>query len=644
MKAVTVVPIAKGIGKEHLTYFSAKDITVGTIVSVPIRNKIIDALVVETSDVENTKSEIKEASYQLKKIEKVKGTSLFSDAFLHTVDLARRYYLTQTGAMIEAVVPKVLMTHAQSLNHPAKEKESDKPTIKQEKVAFQAPLEDRLVYYKTFIRESFARKQSVFITLPTIHEIETFAETLAKGIETYTFVLHSDLPAKEIVLLYNQILDEPHPVLIIATPSYVVIPRQDIGTYIVERENSSAYRLIERPQIDMRLFVEFYARERNKKYILADTFLRVETLFRIDVHELGEVASSVFRLPQGVEIDIVDTKRSDAPVVVRKKFQIISDEALATIRSAIAAKKHVFLFTLKKGLGSITLCNDCGEALLCDMCASPMRLVQNATGDRMYRCNRCKRTKDATTPCSLCGSWNLIALGIGTDRVYEELHSHFPDVPLFRVDKDITKTDAAARKVMREFYKTKGAILLGTEMTFFHLDNKVDYSVIVSFDSLFSLPSFRIHEKILQLYLTLHSYTEKKIIIQTKNPREEIIMAIKHSNALNWYRSELKMREAAHYPPFTMLMKISYRGIKDEVEKAKAEFLLALHDYHPVVFQSTEAKIKGVYVVNAVLKIARERWILSFLNDSNTYDKKLERILRSLDPEASIQIDPEDLL
>jgi len=648
MKTVTVVPIAKSIGKENLTYFSSKDIAVGALVCVPVRSKTIDALVVEVSDVESSKSELKEAAYQLKKIERVKVASIFSDAYLGAIDAARQYYLTETGAVIDAVVPKAILSQAGALAKTPKTSENSKSNLKQEKLIFQAPLEDRLIFYKTFIRESFARKQSVFIALPTIHEIELFAETLSRGIETYTFTLHSDRPVKEILMLYNQILDEPHPILIIATGSYILIPRADINTCVIERENSSAYRQIERPHIDMRFFIELYATEANKKLILADTFLRVETLFRRDLREVGEVAPPIFRLPAGAEVEIVDTKRQSDKAkgeLEKKKFQIISDEALAAIRQSISAKKQVFLFTLRKGLGSITLCNDCGEMLLCDMCASPLSLLLKENGERYFRCSRCKRTKDANTLCGNCGSWNLTALGIGTDRVYEELRERFPDIPLFRIDKEITKTDVSARKTMRAFKKTKDAILLGTEMTFFYLEEKVDSSVIISFDSLFSLPSFRIHEKILQLYLALHSYTEKKMIIQTKNPREEIVAAINRQNALNWYRAELKMREQAQYPPFTTLIKISYRNTKREIEKAKAEVMLAFHDYNPLVFQSLAPKIKGVYVVNAVLKIDRSRWGGAFLSGSKNYDKKLERILRSLDHHDTIvDVDPEDLL
>ncbi len=647
MKAVTVVPIAKGIFKEHLTYFSGKDIPVGALVSVPVRKKLVDALVVEVRNVESAKSEIKEASFELKKIEKIKRAAVFSDIFLKTIEKMRSYYASSTGHIIEALVPKTFLSDATSLSRENTHTKHVRSNLKQEKLIFQAPLDDRLVFYKTFIRESFARKQSVFICLPTIHEIELFSHALSKGIETYTFVLHSDRGAKELTLLYNQILDETHPVLIIATASFLVVPRHDVSAYIIERESSSAYKQIERPHIDMRVFVELFSMEANKKLILADTFLRIETLFRASEHELGEIAPPIFRLPQGAEVAVIDTKKSEEQDIRpqgKKKFQVITDEALGMIREAVTAKKHIFLFTLRKGLGSVTICNDCGEIFLCDICKSPMKLLRNAAGERTFRCTRCKRSKDTDTSCSHCGSWNLMALGIGTDRVYDELREKFPDVPLFRIDKEITKTDTAARKAMREFKKTKGAILLGTEMTFFYLDEKIDYSVIVSFDSLFSLPSFRIHEKILQLYLALHSFTDKKMIIQTRNSREEIVGAIKHGNALNWYRTEINNRRDTLYPPFTTLMKISYRGTRAEAEKIKPYLEETFKDYRPAVFQTSLPKMKGVYNISAALKIERSHWGGAYLSGSANYDKKLQKILASLGPEANIEIDPEDLM
>ena len=43
MRIVTVIPFSRNIHKDSLTYFTAKDIAVGAIVSVPVRKKLVDA-------------------------------------------------------------------------------------------------------------------------------------------------------------------------------------------------------------------------------------------------------------------------------------------------------------------------------------------------------------------------------------------------------------------------------------------------------------------------------------------------------------------------------------------------------------------------------------------------------------------------
>lgn len=51
MKIVTVTPIDKGVFRDQLTYFSSLPLKAGYIVNVPVRNRVIDALVLETKEV-----------------------------------------------------------------------------------------------------------------------------------------------------------------------------------------------------------------------------------------------------------------------------------------------------------------------------------------------------------------------------------------------------------------------------------------------------------------------------------------------------------------------------------------------------------------------------------------------------------------
>jgi hypothetical protein len=50
MKIVTVIPLSKGIFKEELTYFTAKEISNGSVVKIPVRNKSILGIVIYSTD------------------------------------------------------------------------------------------------------------------------------------------------------------------------------------------------------------------------------------------------------------------------------------------------------------------------------------------------------------------------------------------------------------------------------------------------------------------------------------------------------------------------------------------------------------------------------------------------------------------
>jgi hypothetical protein len=67
MKIVTVIPLQKNSFKEELTYFSAQNIVLGSIVAISIRNKNTLGLVVSSIDASEAKSQIKEMDFNLKK-------------------------------------------------------------------------------------------------------------------------------------------------------------------------------------------------------------------------------------------------------------------------------------------------------------------------------------------------------------------------------------------------------------------------------------------------------------------------------------------------------------------------------------------------------------------------------------------------
>src|SRR3989344_7073170 len=222
MRILTVIPIAKGITKDTLTYFTKKEVAVGSIVSIPLRKKMVYGLVTGSRSATEIKSELKSLSYKKKE-------------------------------------PPAGIFH--------------------ETVLLQTDDEERSATYRSLIREEFARGRSVFFLLPTTEDLLNAHSTLEKGIEKYTYTLHSGLSKKEIVAKWKEIVSEEHPVLLVATGQFLSLPRSDLGTIILENESSRGYKMQGRPFIDIRTAAEIITKEAKVRLILGDMFLRIETLW-----------------------------------------------------------------------------------------------------------------------------------------------------------------------------------------------------------------------------------------------------------------------------------------------------------------------------------------------------------------------------
>lgn len=255
----------------------------------------------------------------------------------------------------------------------------------------------------------------------------------------------------------------------------------------------------------------------------------------------------------------------------------------------------------------MTVCRDCNETITCEKCGAPLVLYSSQKDKkRIFVCNRCERDMDGDLACKNCGGWNLVSLGVGTDTVYEELEKIFESkVKIFKLDKESAKTEKGAEKIVKDFEENPGSILIGTEMAFFYLKNKVPLSVIASFDSLWSIPSFKMGEKIIQIILSVIENTKEKFILQTKNQKDPVILAIKSENLLPFVREELEDRKKLDYPPFKRFIKIIYVGDKTKTLKARKFLEEILKEYNPEIFSAFIAKQKPAAVLRIALQAGK---------------------------------------
>ncbi|MBP6866129.1 MAG: hypothetical protein KBC12_01140 [Candidatus Pacebacteria bacterium] len=636
MLVVTVIPLQKVAFEEELTYFTSLSVHVNDIVSISLRKRKILGLVIEVKEALESKMQIKGADFNLRKIEEVKGHSILRNEFVTSaLDLAK-YSILNKNFVLSHLIPEVLKENYDELSKLFIKYTQDHnlpdSNVKPEKVLFQTNTEDRISYYKTLIRESFALHQSVFIVLPRESDIEFFKNVLSRGIENFVVTLYSGMSKKKLEESVKQAVASEHALLILGTAPYLSIPRNDIRVIVLEHESSSSYKSVTEPGIDLRTFTELYAQKTKIKLILSDTLLRFETIGRKEIMGFGEVRPISFRINTDTVIRVIEkgVKKNE-----NSKWQVVSEESLDQIRKTIEKGQSVFVFTLRKGLATYTVCKHCETPVYCPECQAPLVLYMSKDKKkRLFVCNKCKHEKNPDTVCGNCGSWNLITLGVGTELVYEELTKHFPDTKIFELNKEAVRTKAGAEKTIKEFEKTPGSILLGTEMALYYIKENLPLSVMVSFDSLWSIPNFKISEKILQLILQTLEKTSKDLFIETRNTDDGVITSILNGSLASYVKEELADRQSLGYPPYKRFIKISSKDGKAK-KSSQNEIAEMLDAFEPVIYGN-----------NILLRLENSLWSLPEIYVDGTLNPALDQILNEISNNENfhIQVDPEDVL
>ena len=430
------------------------------------------------------------------------------------------HYATTIGSIVTAITPDIILENAHKILPPV----VPAHVGTDETYAVQGDDEDRMSSWRSLVRQEFARKKSLAFYAPTIEDARALFAGLSKGIEEYIFILHSKLPKKETVTTWKEIAKIAHPVVVIATGTYSLLPRSDIETVVIERENGRGWISPKAPYLDLRRALEAFARANKQSVYLSDCMLRLETLHRLNKNEISQGSPFKWRSVSTAEDTLVDMKRKEEIENRKeKRFRAISPELERLIAKNRDESTHLFIFTVRRGLSTMTVCEDCETVVACANCSAPVVLHALKNSDQnFFMCHHCGIRRSADEVCVSCGSWRLTPLGIGIDRVEEEIRDISPGADIFKIDADTVKTGKEIADRIEKWQGRPGAILLGTEASMLHIKEKVDHVAVASLDSLFALPDFRITEKIMYTLIRLRALATRSILIQTRRPEEKV--------------------------------------------------------------------------------------------------------------------------
>lgn len=557
MRILTVAPLANGIPYEELSYFSKDDVSPGDLVEITIKRRVCRALVLEAHNAQEERQSLRHSSLNLKKISKVITKEFLNPKIWKALSYTSSCLLRPLGTIIYDLLSEKSFDTITSITIPAETKGFELLLLEQ-------GYETRMARYKTTIRESFSKKKSLVIFFPTITDLEYAKTELTRGIDGYVVSLHSGLTEKQYKETSQVIKENIHPLLILSTPSLLPWVRSDLGLIIIEREHSHYYYSYGDNGYDFRFVIESLAQASAILCILGSHMLSLRAHMLYKQKNAHEIIPIQYRNDSYINVvPMIDENKSASPYLSRNAVEILH-------KLKVNEQGHYFLYAHRKGMYPTTICSDCGTLFTCSTCNRPY-VLHKIGGVRTYVCHGCEHivqiSDDTTLACTHCGGWRMALLGISTGGIEEELTRL--KIPFFVIDSEHTSTKTKVKKTYKEWEDSPYGVLVGTEMAQ-NILKKCDGAIILSLDSLFSLPEYRTDEKILNLVTEMaekitivNGSPANKLILQTRLKKSPVLKQLVAPSFREVYTTLLKEREIFLLPPYYTVIKASFVNLED---------------------------------------------------------------------------------
>ena len=170
-----------------------------------------------------------------------------------------------------------------------------------------------------------------------------------------------------------------------------------------------------------------------------------------------------------------------------------SDTLIRVIRAHLDKEGQVLVYLNRRGFAPTLLCKSCGWQSICSDCDAKLTLHRQP---EQLICHHCNLRFAIPDVCEHCGQGDLLPLGMGTQRAEEALAELFPGVPLYRIDRDTTRTNKQLNDQLERIQQGRPCIMVGTQMLAKgHHFPAVTLVAVVNADAGFLSPDFRAPER-----------------------------------------------------------------------------------------------------------------------------------------------------
>lgn len=539
-----------------LTYSSETPLKIGQIVEIPLGRQSTIGIVVKNTT---------QPDFDTKSITKIIYEQPLPKKLVDALFWLSSYYRCPLSTVIQAALPRGITKNRRGkLPEAPNTTPIDNPLNSAQRAAIRAieenPANTILLHgitgsgktniYIELCARTLVKNQSVILLVPEIALTSQLVHNFQQHFKNIT-LLHSNLTESLRHQLWEKILIDNQPQVIIGPRSALFAPVQDPGLIIIDEAHEPAYHQEQNPKYSASLLAGKLA-----KTVLGTATPLISDYYLCKSHNaIVEINQLAIESGKHTSISVIDLKdHSDFT-----KSRILSNQLIESIKASLANHTQSMLFHNRRGTAPMTICDKCGWQALCPNCFLP--LVLHADAFQM-RCHTCARNFPVPTACPECKNASIHHKGFGTKLIEDELHRLFPGAKIARFDMD-TDDDLKLTKIYDEVYRGDYDIIVGTQMIAKGFDfPRLATLGIVQADAGLSLPDFSSEERTFQLITQVigrakRGHQDSNIFIQSFQPDHPIISLASQSDYASFYNYLVQKRQQSKLPPYSFLLKLS---------------------------------------------------------------------------------------
>lgn len=394
--------------------------------------------------------------------------------------------------------------------------------------------------------------KSVIVLAPEIALITQLETIFRSRFGEKLAVWHSGL-SPHVRMSYWYALLKGQKRIVLGTRSAIFLPVRDCGLIVVDEEHDPSYKQEDRMRYNARDVALMRAQMLGIPVILGSATPSLQSYYHAREKHYG-----LFTITQRIhghpmpEVEIVDMRKEKHPRILSRRLQeALSETFLSGFQS--------LLFLNRRGYAPYVLCRSCGYVVTCNRCS--ITLTYHIDRNNL-RCHYCGFAVDPPEVCPICGKSILLYLGLGTEKVEEEVKKILPGAQIARIDRDTIKNMNDLVTTLNRVRHGQVNVIIGTQMiTKGHDFPLLSLTGVINADVALAIPDFRSGELTAQQLLQVsgrsgRKETVGKVIIQTYNPSHYVIEAAVKGDYSLFCEKELESRKELFYPPYSKMVRI----------------------------------------------------------------------------------------